>query len=114
MNLSKRALNKYLNKIYDRAEAYLKDEIVDPWIDVSAEIACKLEAGIPLGIFQDFDVWEGPINVLYRPFLGGCYYDVDEHLQDFKDSVIKLLRPGAKKTLGIKEKQDEPVKEEAH
>ena len=114
MNLSKMALNKYLNKIYARAGKYLRDEITGLGIDVVTEIEHKLDAGVSLGIFQDFDGCGGPMDVLQRPFLGGCYYDPDEHLQEFKDSIIQWLTPEAKKTLGIEEKSDESVKEEAH
>lgn len=114
MNLSKRALNKYLNKIFKRAEKYLLDEIKDPYMAVDAEITCELEIGITLGIFQEFDTWDEAVWVLNRPFLGGCYYDEQEDLQEFKDGVLKWLTPEAKKTLGIKEKQDESVKAEAH
>ena len=103
MNLSKETLNRYLNKIYNRAKDHIMGDTIDPLMDVDTQIAVELKVGITLGIFHEFDVWGDAISVLNRPFLGGCYYDEDEHLQDFKDSVDKWLTPEAKQTLGIKE-----------
>ena len=112
MNLSKKKLTNYIDKLCEFAKQFLWELKYEKKTEMLNQIAGELKAASDLGILPSIlysPMETTPIKILKKPvtFRGHPeYINEEKTLEKFKKSICDCLSREAKKTLGIKETKE--------